>query len=100
MPTRNRPEFVDRALSFLDAQGFKGHLHLVDASDAARFVTPARRGFQVTHHQPRRPGDAWREIADALTDAPSRYVQLCHDDDFYFLDESEAALASLEDDSS
>jgi len=96
MPTRNRPDFVARAFSFLEAQGFRGHLHLVDASDGDKFVTPIKRPFEVTHHRPRRPGDAWREIADALADVPSRYIQLHHDDDFYFLDEIDAAIEALE----
>jgi glycosyltransferase domain-containing protein len=98
MPTRNRPEFVHRALSFLDGQGFRGHLILVDASDAPQFIAPAPRGFQVTHHKPARPEHAWREIADALRTLPSRYVQLHHDDDFYFLDEIDAAIGVLDSD--
>jgi glycosyltransferase domain-containing protein len=96
MPTRNRPDFVERALTFLDEQHFHGHLLLVDASDMDKFVAPAKRGFDVTHHRPSRPGHAWREIADALADVPARYVQLHHDDDFYFLDEIDAAIETLE----
>jgi glycosyltransferase domain-containing protein len=96
MPTRNRPNLVRRALAFLDAQDFRGHLLLVDASDESEFVTPVPRGFRVTHHKPARPGHAWREIADALATLSSRYVQLHHDDDFYFLDEIEGALETLE----
>ncbi len=98
MPTRNRPDFVQRALAFLDEQGFRGHLLLVDASDEPNFRTPTPRGFQVTHHRPARPGHAWREIADALATIPSRYMQLHHDDDFYFLDEIDAAIETLESD--
>lgn len=103
MPTKDRPDHVGRALGFLAAQGFVGHVLCVDASSEAGF---ARTGSEIakypsmtiTHDRPRALGNAWREIVEALGTIDSTYVQLHHDDDFYFLDEIERAIGILETD--
>ena len=101
MPTKNRPAFVERALYFLDQQKFAGHLLCVDASDAAAFEANAQAverfpGLNVSHHRSRSQGNTWPEIDDALAPFSPKYVQLHHDDDFYFTDEIDAAISVLE----
>ena len=101
MPTKDRPAHVGRALGFLAAQGFVGRVLCVDASSETGF---ARTGSEIakypsmtiTHYRPRGGGNAWREIGEALGTIDSAYVQLHHDDDFYFLDEIERAIGILD----
>lgn len=101
MPTKDRPEFVARALGFLARQGFRGRVLCVDASSEDGFAQTAAAiatvpAVSVIHHRPNAPGNAWREIVEALDGATSRYVQLHHDDDFYFVDEIDRAIAVLD----
>ncbi len=101
MPTKDRPDHVGRALGFLAAQGFTGHVLCVDASDDANFAATRseiakRPSIAVTHYRPRTMGNAWREIVEALGTISSLYTQLHHDDDFYFLTEIDAAIDILE----
>ena len=101
MPTKIRPAFVKRALYFLDQQKFAGHLLCVDASDAAAFEANAQAierfpGLNVSHHRSQSQGNTWPEIDDALAPFSPKYVQLHHDDDFYFTEEIDAAISVLE----
>ena len=101
MPTKDRPDHVGRALGFLAAQGFTGHVLCVDASDDANFAATRSeiaktRSIAVTHYRPRILGNVWREIVEALGTISSIYTQLHHDDDFYFLTEIDAAIDILE----
>lgn len=101
MPTKDRADHVGRALDFLAVQGFAGRVLCVDASSEAGFErtrseiakTPS---MTITHYRPRAVGNAWREIVEALGTIDATYVQLHHDDDFYFLDEIERAIEVLD----
>lgn len=101
MPTKDRPDHVGRALGFLAAQGFAGRVLCVDASNEAGFARTASEvakypSIAIAHYRPRAAGNAWREIVEALGTIDSAYVQLHHDDDFYFLDEIERAIGILD----
>ncbi len=101
MPTRNRSNFVRRALGFLQAQSYGGRIVLVDASDedglaATGAVIGDFPGLDTVHFRPARLGHAWSEIAEALEDCARPFVQLHHDDDFYFMGEVETAVGRLQ----
>lgn len=101
MPTKDRPAFLARSFEFLAAQGFTGQILCVDASEMQNFtankkVIAAHPSVTVIHHKPTKPGDAWREIDEAMERISSTYVQLHHDDDFYFTDRWDDAIVVLE----
>lgn len=101
MPTKDRPLFLKRTFEHLTSQGFEGQVLCVDASGPENFTADKQviaEHFSITviHHKPSQPGDAWREIDEGLERVSSKYVQLYHDDDFYFTDRWNDAIAVLE----
>lgn len=87
--TRNRPEFVARAIAYY-ADRFHAPILLADGSDEQRFAELKARlagievGFplEILHHPMETPFCA--RIADAVKKVRTPYVLLMADDDFYW----------------
>ena len=101
MPTKDRPEFLERSLGFLANQGFAGQVLIPDGSSDAMGLKNAQivndqENFTIVYMHTKDIDNQWTEMHQVLKDVTSKYSLLYHDDDFFFLDEIDYCLKFLE----
>ncbi len=103
--TRNRPEFLERALTYYTGK-FRHPILVMDGSDEPQFARTKQLlsglklsfPFELVHHAPSTP--FYERLSDALRRMTTPYVMLMADDDFYFESWPDKALDYLERNSS
>jgi glycosyltransferase domain-containing protein len=99
--TRNRPDFLFRALNYYHGR-FHNSIVILDASDDVALKEIRRRlggakfSFPVTllHHDV--SGPCMQRLLDGIRDVSTPYVMLMADDDFYYCPWIEEAVGYLE----
>ncbi|MDB4945195.1 MAG: glycosyl transferase family 2 [Labilithrix sp.] len=101
MHTRNRPDFVERAIRYY-APWFRHRLVVMDASTEASFELLKKNlagievGFalDIVHHETNTP--FYERLADTVEKVTTPYLMFMADDDFYFESWPDLAIAHLD----
>ena len=102
VPSKDRPDFLDRLLRYYHCVGFPGHILIADASQGepanrAQAIVRARSGdlnVRYTNYPTLRHDECWKRVNDSIA---TPYVAFLGDDDFLIPSGLESCLAFLED---